>query len=191
MLIARDPIRNNWYQRDGFFASSFALVSTVNADGSFNLRPYQLALPYRIDGTPELLLITRLGARTAENIQRTGRCVLNFVEFGDRARIDAVTQLGNPFLTHKQRDALNPFTFIAAPDGALEEAVQVFECALISAEPTSRAVYLELELAQLHVEERFAAGVPDLPITLGARNGNQMWFAQLGEPFYTEFELPG
>lgn len=189
MLKRRERIRNNWYQRDSFFASSFALVSS-EGDGGRILRPYQLALPHDIEGNdPTITLSTRLNAQTANNIISQGSCVLNYVEFGSRERIEAITRLGNPFLSSAEREALNPFTY--AEDGSITAAVQAIHCLYLDDVVTTRAHYIELTVEDIYVDERwFDGGVPNLPITIGSRNGNQMWFAEMRKPFFTQFQVP-
>lgn len=191
MLKRRERIRNNWYQRDSFFASSFALVSSQHHwSGKRILRPYQLVMPQDIEGSnPTITLVTRLNAATADNIIYQGSCTLNYVEFDSRERIEAITQLGNPFLSADERNALNPFTY--GEDGTIQEAVQAIRCLYLDHSSTERATYIELSVEDIYVDERwFDGGVPNLPITIGSRNGNQMWFAEMREPFFTQFQVP-
>lgn len=194
VMVERPKIRNSWSQRDAFFASSFALVGTENADGTTNLVPYQLSLPYRLDSdNPQVLLIARRGARTETNLMRkpgNNRAVFNFIQY-DRDLIEDITFLGSPYVSKEDKAARNPFTFDPESPLRILEAVQVFECSLDSGDRTDRATYLTCNLDKILVDARYADhGVPHLPITYGCRNGNQMWFSAPGEPFYVPFPIP-
>jgi flavin reductase (DIM6/NTAB) family NADH-FMN oxidoreductase RutF len=193
-MIERPQIRNSWSQRDAFFASSFALVGTENADGTTNLVPYQLSLPFRLDsGNPQVLLIARRGARTESNLMRKAgdnKAVFNFIEY-DRDLIEDITFLGSPYVSKEDKAERNPFTFDPEHPLRIIEAVQVWECTLDGGDRTDRATYLTFNLDKILVDERWAEqGVPSLPITYGCRNGNQMWYSAPIDPFYVPFPIP-
>ncbi|MCQ2481041.1 MAG: hypothetical protein MJ121_02870 [Clostridia bacterium] len=73
---------DNFYQTSLFFPMPTVLCSTLNEDGSTNLGPYSLVQPYYIAGKDyyAMLLQCRNSSNTAQNILRTGKVTLNFVD---------------------------------------------------------------------------------------------------------------
>jgi hypothetical protein len=58
------------------------LISTLCEDGSTNLGPYSLIQPYYVAGRDyyAMLLNCRNSSNTAQNILRTGKCAINFID---------------------------------------------------------------------------------------------------------------
>jgi len=58
------------------------LISTLCEDGSTNLGPYSLIQPYYVAGKDyyAMLLNCRNSSNTAQNILRTGKCAINFID---------------------------------------------------------------------------------------------------------------
>jgi flavin reductase (DIM6/NTAB) family NADH-FMN oxidoreductase RutF len=83
-----------------YFGTPVVLISTVNEDGSFNLAPMSSAfwLGWRC--------MIGLGSvsKTAQNIIRTGQCVLNLPSSEQAAMVDrlALTTGSNPVPPHKE-----------------------------------------------------------------------------------------
>jgi flavin reductase (DIM6/NTAB) family NADH-FMN oxidoreductase RutF len=75
-------IVDNFYQTSLFFPMPTVLVSTLCEDGSTNLGPYSLVQPYYVAGKAyyAMLLECRNSSNTAQNILRTGKCALNFID---------------------------------------------------------------------------------------------------------------
>jgi len=73
---------DNFYQTSLYFPMPTVVISTLCEDGSTNLGPYSLVQPYYIAGKDyyAMLLECRNSSNTAQNILRTGKCALNFVE---------------------------------------------------------------------------------------------------------------
>jgi flavin reductase (DIM6/NTAB) family NADH-FMN oxidoreductase RutF len=166
-------IRNNWYQRDAFYASTFAFVSTENPDGTWNIRPYQLVFPFRIDESPQVLITMRQNSRTAINLEHTGACTVNYLEYSDEL-VKTAAALGTPFIPHDERDRAAKFDL--NDDGSLVDAFQVFELSLAEMTKTDRAVYAILNLDKIFArdDEGF---VPNMPITLGV-HGDEFFFGE-------------
>lgn len=111
------------------------LISTLTEDGSTTVGAYSLCFPYYIAGKDyyAMILECRNSSNTAQNILRTGKCALNFLE-DDRADFKETVRLGFPGETPAEKMKNCPFKFekgIAA-DGArplvISKAYQVFEC---------------------------------------------------------------
>ena len=75
-------IVDNFYQTSLFFPMPTVIVSTLCEDGSTTLGPYSLCQPYYVAGKDyyAMLLCCRNSSNTAQNILRTGRCAINFVD---------------------------------------------------------------------------------------------------------------
>ncbi|MBQ6890910.1 MAG: hypothetical protein IJN53_07850 [Oscillospiraceae bacterium] len=73
---------DNFYQTSLFFPMPTVVISTLCEDGSTNLGPYSLVQPYYVAGKDyyAMLLSCRNSSNTAQNILRTGKCALNFVD---------------------------------------------------------------------------------------------------------------
>ncbi len=75
-------IVDNFYQTSLFFPMPTVLISTLCEDGSTNLGPYSLIQPYYVAGKEyyAMLLNCRNSSNTAQNILRTGKCAINFID---------------------------------------------------------------------------------------------------------------
>ena len=75
-------IVDNFYQTSLFFPMPTVLISTLCEDGSTNLGPYSLIQPYYVAGREyyAMLLNCRNSSNTAQNILRTGKCAINFID---------------------------------------------------------------------------------------------------------------
>ena len=75
-------IVDNFYQTSLFFPMPTVIISTLCEDGSTNLGPYSLVQPYYVAGKDfyAMLLSCRNSSNTAQNILRTGKCAINFVD---------------------------------------------------------------------------------------------------------------
>lgn len=113
------------------------LISTLAEDGTTTLGAYSLCFPYYIAGKDyyAMILECRNSSNTAQNILRTGKCALNFLE-DNRADFKETVRLGFPGETPAEKMKDCPFEFeqgIAdVSDGprplVVKKAYQVFEC---------------------------------------------------------------
>ena len=73
---------DNFYQTSLFFPMPTVVISTLCEDGATTLGPYSLVQPYYVAGKDyyAMLLSCRNSSNTAQNILRTGKCALNFVD---------------------------------------------------------------------------------------------------------------
>ena len=73
---------DNFYQPSLFFPMPTVVLSTLCEDGSTTLGPYSLVQPYYVAGKSfyAMLLSCRNSSNTAQNILRSGKCTLNFVD---------------------------------------------------------------------------------------------------------------
>ncbi len=73
---------DNFYQTSLFFPMPTVVISTLCEDGSTTLGPYSLVQPYYVAGKDyyAMLLSCRNSFNTAQNILRTGKCAINFVD---------------------------------------------------------------------------------------------------------------
>ena len=75
-------IVDNFYQTPLFFPMPTVVISTLCEDGSTTLGPYSLVQPYYVAGKDyyAMLLSCRNSSNTAQNILRTGKCAISFVD---------------------------------------------------------------------------------------------------------------
>ena len=73
---------DNFYQTSLFFPMPTVVISTLCEDGSTSLGPYSLVQPYYVAGKDyyAMLLSCRNSSNTAQNILRSGKCAINFVD---------------------------------------------------------------------------------------------------------------
>ncbi len=85
-------IVDNFYQTSLFFPMPTVLISTLCEDGTTNLGPYSLVQPYYVAGKDyyAMLLCCRNSSNTAQNILRTGKCALNFIDDNPKSFKEAV-----------------------------------------------------------------------------------------------------
>ena len=77
---------DNFYQTSLYFPMPTVVISTLCEDGSTTLGPYSLCQPYYVAGKDyyAMLLCCRNSSNTAQNILRTGKCAINFVDDNPR-----------------------------------------------------------------------------------------------------------
>ncbi|WP_026516671.1 hypothetical protein [Butyrivibrio sp. MC2021] len=85
-------IVDNFYQTSLFFPMPTVVISTICEDGTTNLGPYSLIQPYYVAGKDyyAMLLNCRNSSNTAQNILRTGKCAINFIDDNPKTFKEAV-----------------------------------------------------------------------------------------------------
>lgn len=135
-------IVDNFYQTSLFFPMPTVLISTLCEDGSTNLGPYSLVQPYYVAGKDyyAMLLCCRNSSNTAQNILRTGKCAINFIDDNPKTFKEAV-KLSWP--GDKPSDKMPKCKFkleeglVQAETGetrplVVSDAIQVIECTWVS-----------------------------------------------------------
>lgn len=127
-------IVNNFYQTSAFFPMPTLAIGTIGEDMETSLGAYSLCFPYYIAGKSyyAMLLECRNNSNTAQNILRTGKCSLNFVE-DDKKTFKELVRLGFPGEHAKEKMKDCKFTLIKGQaEGTrpliVQEAFQVMEC---------------------------------------------------------------
>jgi hypothetical protein len=130
-------IVDNFYQTSAFFPMPTILISTLTPDNKTTIGSYSLCFPYYIAGKDyyAMLLECRNSSNTAQNILRSGKCSLNFIE-DSRANFTEAVRLGFPGETSDEKMAACRFKLEAGQacnDGSqrplvIKTAFQVFEC---------------------------------------------------------------
>ena len=85
-------IVDNFYQTSLFFPMPTVVIGTLCEDGSTTLGPYSLVQPYYVAGKDfyAMLLSCRNSSNTAQNILRTGKCSINFIDDNPKSFKEAV-----------------------------------------------------------------------------------------------------
>lgn len=205
--FVRIGARDNFYQSCAYVPMSFALVTTVNEDGTTGIGPHALCFPFNITEPYAMMLISRGTSATAANIRRTGRCALNYLEF-DRDGLAAVARQGYPGQSAEDKRKASPFTMQYSPSEnnrsnpdvprIVGEAFQVIECTWDDSIDLSMAVdgvrdhsagKFVLRIDNIFLKSRFREGVeegrnfPSMPIFMGFRAKGEFWFAEHLPPF--------
>lgn len=127
-------IVDNFYQTSAFFPMPTILISTLDEKGRTTCGAYSLCFPYYIAGKDyyAMILECRNSSNTAQNILRTGKCALNFLE-DSRKDFAQTVKLGFPGETSEEK--MSKCTFELEKGQAegerplvLSKAYQVFEC---------------------------------------------------------------
>lgn len=200
------PMRDNWYQASSYYASSFALITTVNEEGLTSIGPYQLSFPFEVIGRYSWMVVSRPGSNTHTNVSRTRKCALNFVEY-DKDLIETILKFGYPGQTPAEKMAYNPFDLTESPTPGREsghifpqiiaQAYQVYECTLdvdrIAENPILRdstSAHLLLNIDTILLKRRWLDNLegggetmPDVPLTYGFRGASKFWFGERAEPY--------
>lgn len=198
-------ILKNFYQTSSFFPMPVVLVSTLAETGQTNLGSYSLCFPYIISGEFSMMLGTREGSNTSQNIQRTGVCALNFVP-DKRKYMENCVMLGFPGETTEEKMRHSIFTLQPSSREAAErqpdtvypeivqEAVQVFECTWdqrypIKQDPESAECHFVLRVNKIVMKERWRDNLlggrhfPPLPINYGYRDNAYFWFTKASRAY--------
>ena len=127
-------IVDNFYQTSSFFPMPTILISTLDEEGNTTIGAYSLCFPYYIAGKSyyAMILECRNSSNTAQNILRTGKCALNFLE-DNRKDFAMTVKLGFPGETPKEKMAKCNFELEEGQaEGkrpkVIKKAYQVFEC---------------------------------------------------------------
>jgi len=197
-------ILDNFYQASSFFPMPVVLVSTVAESGQINLGPYSLCFPHVVTGQKRhaMMLVVRAGSNTANNIQRTGLCAINFIP-DKKKYLKNCVMLGYPGETTEEKMKNSIFTLqpsdLEAPPGKyrpdmVREAFQVFECTWDRSFPltdTDDAIeyHFLLRIDRILLAHKWKAclekgrGFPKMPVDYGFRDNNQFWFASHARPY--------
>ena len=200
-------ILDNFYQASSFFPMPVVLVSTFAESGQINLGPYSLCFPHVVTGSKRhgMMLIVRAGSNTANNIQRTGLCAINFIPDKKKYMKNCV-MLGYPGETTEEKMKNSIFTLqptdLEAPPGKyrpdlVREAFQVFECSWDRSFPlndTNESIeyhfLLRIDRILLYPKWKTCLekgrGFPRMPIDYGFRDNIQFWFAGHARPYRVE-----
>jgi flavin reductase (DIM6/NTAB) family NADH-FMN oxidoreductase RutF len=178
------PLRARFFQSSAFFPMPVMLLSTRAPDGQVNLAPYSLCFPQIESEAYRLLLVTRSRSKTAQNLIATGRVNLNFIP-DEPFYLEGCRALSEPVPT-AEKMARSPFGLLpsARDEKApplVREAVQVFECELVSHESSDDEWRFVLSVVQISMQPYWARaletgrGAPRLPIDYGFRRGSERW----------------
>ena len=131
-------IVDNFYQTSLFFPMPTVVISTLCEDGSTSLGPYSLCAPYYVAGKDyyAMLLCCRNSSNTAQNILRSGKCAINFVNDGPKTFKECV-KLSWPgdkpgdkmpkCAFRREKSQIEEQTGEKRPE-VLTDAIQVLEC---------------------------------------------------------------
>ena len=125
---------DNFYQNSLFYPMPTVAITTLAEDGTTTIGAYSLVFPYYIAGKDyyAMILECRNSSNTAQNILRTGKCALNFIN-DDRKSFKELVRLGFPGKTPQEKMKDCSFKLIKGEcEGErpliLEDAYQVIEC---------------------------------------------------------------
>jgi len=187
------PLRPRFFQSSAFFPMPIVLLSTRGPDGAPNLAPYSLCFPHVTEEGHRLVLVTRKSSKTAGNLQRTGRITINFIPDEPVYLANAKSLSASVSTTEKMARSIFSLVPSARGPGAdgseapplVAEALQVFECSLVSADVGADDEHrFVLEVERIAMLPRWAAaleagrGSPRLPVDYGFRRASDTWLSR-------------
>lgn len=202
------PLRPRFFQASAFFPMPIVLLGTRGPDGAPNLAPYSLCFPHVTAQGHRLVLVTRASSKTAGNLLRTGRITVNFIP--DEPVYLANIKLLSAAVSTTEKMARSIFTLVPStrapgldgsePPPLVAEAIQVFECSLVSVDQVAEAAALDgtpeassgpdgehrfvLEVERIAMWPRWVAaleagrGSPRLPVDYGFRRASDTWLSR-------------
>ncbi|NND37488.1 MAG: hypothetical protein HKN81_10190 [Gammaproteobacteria bacterium] len=202
------PVRDNFYQSSSFFPMPFAMITTINEQGTTSIGPHSLVFPFDISESHSMMLVSRASSNTATNLRRTGKCALNFIEY-KRDWMEHVVNLGWPGQTPEEKMEGVPFEMTKSPTPEfsddedypliMADAFQVYECVMdgkFEYHPHREAAaplienFFALRVENVLLKESFKTKLdslqefPDMPLSYGFRGGSEFWFATHNQPFH-------
>ena len=200
--------KDNFYQSVSFFPMPFALITTINEQGTTSIGPHSLVFPFDISESHSMMLVSRASSNTATNLRRTGKCALNFIEFDDEW-LKTVVALGYPGQTPEDKMKDVPFELSESPNEIfrndpeypliMKDAFQVYECVTDGtfeykpyreAAPPLVEGFFALQIKNVLLKESIKKKLdgrrefPDMPLSYGFRGGNEFWFTRHNQPFH-------
>jgi flavin reductase (DIM6/NTAB) family NADH-FMN oxidoreductase RutF len=198
-------ILDNFYQTSSFFPMPVVLVSTLTESGQTNLGPYSLCFPHVISDQHAMILIVRGSSNTAQNIQRSGVCAINFIPDDKKYMKNCVT-LGFPGETTEEKMKNSIFTLRPSTRSAEErqpgvdypeivgEAIQVFECTWdrdydLRYNEDSLECRFVLRIDKIAMQKKWRDHLftgkkfPRLPVDYGFRTNSTFWFTRGARPY--------
>jgi flavin reductase (DIM6/NTAB) family NADH-FMN oxidoreductase RutF len=191
------PLRPRFFQASAYFPMPIVLLATRAPEGATNLAPYSLCFPHLTAAGHAMMLVMRSHSKSAQNLLRTGRVSINFIP-DDPLLLDHCRRLAAPIAT-PDKMATSIFELVPSPLGEpgkdapdcppplVAQAVQVFECKLLSAEAADdgeQRFVLEVEAVRM---QRYWAEVldsgrrgPRLPVDYGFRRAAERWMSGPG-----------
>ena len=197
-------IVDNFYQTSAFFPMPTLLISTLDEEGNTTMGAYSLCFPYYIAGKEyyAMILECRNSSNTAQNILRTGKCAINFLEDGPKD-FASIVKLGFPGETSKEKMAkckfeLEPGQAEGVRPLVVKKAFQVFECtwddSLENAfEDRSKVgqCHFILKIDKILMKEKYydaiingvkAGSFPNVPVDYGYRDSTYFWYTRFRRP---------
>ena len=198
-------ILDNFYQTSSFYPMPVVLISTLDESGQTNLGPYSLVFPYLIAEKHGMVLVTRCTSNTANNIERTGVCAINFIT-DQKKYLKNMVELGFPGESTEKKMRNSRFTLMPSTRSESErasgvqypeivrESVQVFECTWDQSYPTdcneeTEEIHYMLLIDKIVMKKRWwecllkGKGFPKLPVGFGFRNNRNFWFSSHTRPY--------
>lgn len=191
------PLRPRFFQASAFFPMPIVLLATRGEDGAVNLAPYSLCFPHMTRDGHGMVLVTRTASKTAQNLVRTGRVSINFIPdepallancHALSAAVPTAEKMARSIFGSAPSE-LGPGADGSAAPPLVTEAIQVFECRLVSAEPLESGsdehrFVLEVEAIRMQpywaeVLETGRRG-PRLPVDYGFRRAAERWMSGPG-----------
>lgn len=209
--------KDNFYQSTAFFPMPFALVTTVNEAGITSIGPHSLAFPFDLIERPSMMLVSRAGSNTSQNLRRGSKAALHFVEFR-KSWLKPIVALGYPGLEPEEKMKDIPFSLSrsSSPEYAedpgfpllINEAFQAFECEVNGqfhyqpprvTDPMATENFWCLEVKNILLKETFAKRLaaqkdfPSIPISYGFRHNEsarRFFFSSHNKPFAVPVPSP-
>ncbi len=202
--------KDNFYQSTSFFPMPFAMITTVDENGTTSIGPHSLTFPFDLIEEPSMMLVSRASSNTSTNLRRGSKAALCFVEW-HKPWLQEIVNLGYPGQTPEEKMAKTCFELEKSPSPEyqddpefpliMKDAFQVYECEINGefewkphreTDEDSRENFWNLSVKNILLRESFERKLveqkefPHIPISFGFRhneNERRFFFASHSKPF--------
>jgi hypothetical protein len=210
--------KDNFYQSTSFFPMPFAMITTVNEDGFTSIGPHSLTFPFDLIEEPSMMLVSRAGSNTSQNLKRGSKAALHFIEF-KKPWLKPIVELGYPGIEPEEKMKNIPFEMIKSPTPEyandpefpliMKDAFQIYECELNGefkwepereTDPIASENFWCLKVKNVLLKETFHKRLieqkefPSMPISFGFRHNDsgarRFFFCSHNKPFPVPIPTP-
>jgi hypothetical protein len=210
--------KDNFYQSASFFPMPFAMITTVNDKGITSIGPHSLTFPFDLIEEPSMMLVSRAGSNTSQNLMHGTKAALHFIEF-KKSWLKPIVELGYPGIEPEEKMKNNPFEMIKSPSPEyaddpefpliMKDAYQIYECELNGefkwepereTDPIASEKFWCLKIKNILLKETFHKRLveqkefPSMPISYGFRHNEsgarRFFFCSHNKPFPVSIPTP-
>jgi len=210
--------KDNFYQSTSFFPMPFAMITTVNENGFTSIGPHSLTFPFDLIEEPSMMLVSRAGSNTSQNLKRGSKAALHFVEFR-KSWLKPIVNLGYPGIEPEEKMKDIPFAMGKTPSPEyaddpefpliMKDAFQIYECEVNGefhwqppreTDPIASEHFWCLKVKNVLLKDAYHKRLieqkefPNIPISYGFRHNDsgarRFFFCSHNKPFPVPIPTP-